>query len=90
MNKNRVLISPQGMPFESKPPSYSSVKPSSPEAAAFSSAADENQEVEQPGTPVPSEDPEVSDNGASSRNPLTIRSMTTIVELHGHYYTVCN
>ncbi|XP_075907941.1 serine/threonine-protein phosphatase 1 regulatory subunit 10 isoform X2 [Nelusetta ayraudi] len=39
-------------------------KPSSPEAAAaFSSAADENQEVEQPGTPVPSEDPEVSDNG---------------------------
>lgn len=41
------------------------MKPSSPEAAAFSSSADENQEVEQPGTPVPSEDPEASDNGIS-------------------------
>lgn len=61
----------QGMPFDSKPSSYSSAKPSSPEAAAFSTSADENQEVEQPGTPVPSEDPEVSDNGAASSTPLT-------------------
>lgn len=70
--------SPQGMPFDSKPSSYSSAKPSSPEAAAFSTSADENQEVEQPGTPVPSEDPEVADNGASSSAPLTNPSATMV------------
>ncbi|XP_053189714.1 serine/threonine-protein phosphatase 1 regulatory subunit 10 [Scomber japonicus] len=50
-------------PFDSKPSTYtSSAKPSSPETAA-STGPDENQEPEQPGTPVPSEDPEASDNG---------------------------
>uniref|UniRef100_A0A3Q0RW90 Serine/threonine-protein phosphatase 1 regulatory subunit 10 n=1 Tax=Amphilophus citrinellus TaxID=61819 RepID=A0A3Q0RW90_AMPCI len=49
-------------PFDSKP-AYSSTKPSSPENAASTTPADENQEPEQPGTPVPSEDPEASDNG---------------------------
>uniref|UniRef100_A0A3Q4N3D7 Protein phosphatase 1, regulatory subunit 10 n=1 Tax=Neolamprologus brichardi TaxID=32507 RepID=A0A3Q4N3D7_NEOBR len=42
---------------------YSPLLPSSPESAASSTPADENQEPEQPGTPVPSEDPEPSDNG---------------------------
>lgn len=41
----------------------SSAKQSSPEAAASTTCPDENVEVEQPGTPVPSEDPEVSDTG---------------------------
>uniref|UniRef100_A0A3Q4HQG0 Protein phosphatase 1, regulatory subunit 10 n=1 Tax=Neolamprologus brichardi TaxID=32507 RepID=A0A3Q4HQG0_NEOBR len=51
-------------PFDSKPVySASSTKPASPESAASSTPADENQEPEQPGTPVPSEDPEPSDNG---------------------------
>ncbi|KAM9306565.1 LOW QUALITY PROTEIN: serine/threonine-protein phosphatase 1 regulatory subunit 10 [Pholidichthys leucotaenia] len=52
-------------PFDSKPSAYSSpsTKPSSPETAASNPPADENQEPEQPGTPVPSEDHEASDNG---------------------------
>uniref|UniRef100_A0A7N6ACV8 Serine/threonine-protein phosphatase 1 regulatory subunit 10 n=1 Tax=Anabas testudineus TaxID=64144 RepID=A0A7N6ACV8_ANATE len=49
-------------PFDSKPSAYST-KPSSPDTAASTTSADENQEPEQPGTPVPSEDPETSDNG---------------------------
>ncbi|XP_058474491.1 serine/threonine-protein phosphatase 1 regulatory subunit 10 isoform X2 [Solea solea] len=51
-------------PFEGKPSAYSSstLKPSSPDAAASSTPTDENHEPEQPGTPVPSEDPEASDN----------------------------
>lgn len=59
------LFCPQASPFDSKPSAYSSssAKPSSPEAAASATPADENQEAEQPGTPVPSEDPEASDNG---------------------------
>lgn len=58
-----IVLCPQASPFESKPSTYSSAKPSSPEAAASSAAVDENQDMEQPGTPVPSEDPEASDNG---------------------------
>uniref|UniRef100_A0A3Q4HXN1 Protein phosphatase 1, regulatory subunit 10 n=1 Tax=Neolamprologus brichardi TaxID=32507 RepID=A0A3Q4HXN1_NEOBR len=55
---------PSASPFDSKPVySASSTKPASPESAASSTPADENQEPEQPGTPVPSEDPEPSDNG---------------------------
>uniref|UniRef100_A0A669F2E6 Serine/threonine-protein phosphatase 1 regulatory subunit 10 n=1 Tax=Oreochromis niloticus TaxID=8128 RepID=A0A669F2E6_ORENI len=55
---------PSASPFESKPVySASSTKPASPESAASTTPADENQEPEQPGTPVPSEDPEPSDNG---------------------------
>ncbi|KAM9434201.1 serine/threonine-protein phosphatase 1 regulatory subunit 10 [Clarias gariepinus] len=48
-------------PFESKPQAYSSTqtKPSSPEAPA--SPPHESQELEQPGTPVPTEDPEAMD-----------------------------
>uniref|UniRef100_G3N8T6 Serine/threonine-protein phosphatase 1 regulatory subunit 10 n=1 Tax=Gasterosteus aculeatus aculeatus TaxID=481459 RepID=G3N8T6_GASAC len=55
----------QGSPFDSKPSSYSSssAKPSSPETAASITPADENQELERPGTPVPSEEAEASDNG---------------------------
>ncbi|XP_029022076.1 serine/threonine-protein phosphatase 1 regulatory subunit 10 [Betta splendens] len=49
-------------PFENKP-TYSSTKPLSPDTATSSTPADENQEPDQPGTPVPSEDPEASDNG---------------------------
>lgn len=72
------------MPFDSKPSSYSSAKPSSPEAATFSTSADENQEVEQPGTPVPSEDPEVSDNGAALLTP-TRRALAMTLELNEFY-----
>ncbi|XP_071775253.1 serine/threonine-protein phosphatase 1 regulatory subunit 10 isoform X2 [Centroberyx gerrardi] len=52
-------------PFDSKPSAYpsSSAKPSSPEAAASTTPPHETPEPEQPGTPVPSEDPEASDNG---------------------------
>ncbi|XP_029299070.1 serine/threonine-protein phosphatase 1 regulatory subunit 10 isoform X2 [Cottoperca gobio] len=52
-------------PFDSKPSVYSSssTKPSSPESAASIVTAEENQEPEQPGTPVPSEETEVSDSG---------------------------
>lgn len=61
------VVSPttnKASPFESKPVySASSTKPASPESAASTTPADENQEPEQPGTPVPSEDPEPSDNG---------------------------
>lgn len=46
--------------------SSSSIKPSSPESSASVAPADENQEPEQPGTPVPSEETEVSDNGKVS------------------------
>uniref|UniRef100_A0AAQ4R3H8 Serine/threonine-protein phosphatase 1 regulatory subunit 10 n=1 Tax=Gasterosteus aculeatus aculeatus TaxID=481459 RepID=A0AAQ4R3H8_GASAC len=55
----------KGSPFDSKPSSYSSssAKPSSPETAASITPADENQELERPGTPVPSEEAEASDNG---------------------------
>ncbi|XP_076610399.1 serine/threonine-protein phosphatase 1 regulatory subunit 10 [Chaetodon auriga] len=64
---NTKAVSPtsnKASPFDSKPSTYSSssTKPSSPETAA-STTPDENQEAEQPGTPVPSEDPEASDNG---------------------------
>lgn len=64
------LFRPQMNPFDSKPSTYSSssAKPPSPETAASNTPADENQEVEQPGTPVPSEDPEVSDNGMDLSN----------------------
>lgn len=65
---NTKAVSPTSnkpSPFDSKPSTYSSssAKPSSPETAASITPADENQEPEQPGTPVPSEDPEASDNG---------------------------
>ncbi|KAM6958907.1 serine/threonine-protein phosphatase 1 regulatory subunit 10 [Aplochiton taeniatus] len=52
-------------PFEGKPSNaypLSSAKPSSPEAAASSTPPHESMELEQPGTPVPAEDPE-ADNG---------------------------
>uniref|UniRef100_A0A8C4IHB2 Serine/threonine-protein phosphatase 1 regulatory subunit 10 n=1 Tax=Dicentrarchus labrax TaxID=13489 RepID=A0A8C4IHB2_DICLA len=51
-------------PFDSKPSTYSSssAKPASPESAS-AIPADENQDTEQPGTPIPAEDPEASDNG---------------------------
>ncbi|KAF7654608.1 hypothetical protein LDENG_00067190 [Lucifuga dentata] len=62
---NTKVISPTSnkpSPFDSKSSVYSS-KPSSPDAAASTTPTDENQEPEQPGTPVPSEDPEASDSG---------------------------
>ncbi|XP_029369637.1 serine/threonine-protein phosphatase 1 regulatory subunit 10 isoform X2 [Echeneis naucrates] len=65
---NAKAVSPtsnKASPFENKPSAYSSssAKPSSPETAASNTPTDENQEPEQPGTPVPSEDPEALDNG---------------------------
>jgi len=59
------LFRPQGSPSDSKPSVYllSSAKPSSPETAASITPADETLEPERPGTPVPSEEAEVSDNG---------------------------
>ncbi|XP_071357255.1 serine/threonine-protein phosphatase 1 regulatory subunit 10 [Trachinotus anak] len=64
---NTKAVSPtsnKASPFDSKPSAYSSsAKPSSPETAASSTPTDENQEPEQPGTPVPSEDPEAPDSG---------------------------
>ncbi|XP_061597112.1 serine/threonine-protein phosphatase 1 regulatory subunit 10 isoform X3 [Cololabis saira] len=62
---NAKVVSPtsnKASPFDTKPAS-SSTKPSSPEAAASTTPVDEGQEAEQPGTPVPAEDPEASDNG---------------------------
>uniref|UniRef100_A0A3B5L0L4 Serine/threonine-protein phosphatase 1 regulatory subunit 10 n=1 Tax=Xiphophorus couchianus TaxID=32473 RepID=A0A3B5L0L4_9TELE len=51
-------------PFDSKPAGYSpsSARPASPETSASSIAADENQEPEQPLTPIPAEDPDTADN----------------------------
>ncbi|XP_068189940.1 serine/threonine-protein phosphatase 1 regulatory subunit 10 [Antennarius striatus] len=68
MTANTKAVSPtsnKASPFDSKTSTYSSspAKPSSPEASASTIPADEKQEVEQPGTPVPSEDPEAADNG---------------------------
>ncbi|KAK9526395.1 hypothetical protein VZT92_015096 [Zoarces viviparus] len=65
---NTKAVSPtsnKGSPFDSKPSAYSSspAKPSSPETAASITPADDNLEPERPGTPVPSEEAEVSDNG---------------------------
>ncbi|XP_041664641.1 serine/threonine-protein phosphatase 1 regulatory subunit 10 [Cheilinus undulatus] len=61
------VVSPtsnKGSPFDSKPSSYSSsTKPSSPEAASSSAPPDDNHDMDPPGTPVPSEDPEPSDSG---------------------------
>ncbi|KAM4539598.1 serine/threonine-protein phosphatase 1 regulatory subunit 10 isoform 2-T2 [Odontesthes bonariensis] len=64
-NKAVSPTSNKTSPFDSKPAAYpsSSAKPSSPESAASSTPADESQELEQPGTPVPPEDPETADNG---------------------------
>ncbi|XP_074543442.1 serine/threonine-protein phosphatase 1 regulatory subunit 10 [Halichoeres trimaculatus] len=50
-------------PFDSKPSSYSTssaVKPPSPEA---SNPSEDHQDMDQPGTPVPSEEPETSETG---------------------------
>ncbi|XP_029920256.1 serine/threonine-protein phosphatase 1 regulatory subunit 10 isoform X2 [Myripristis murdjan] len=65
---NTKVVSPTSnkpSPFDSKPSAYpsSSTKPSSPEPAASTTPPHETPEPEQPGTPVPSEDPEASDNG---------------------------
>uniref|UniRef100_A0A3Q4BBG5 Serine/threonine-protein phosphatase 1 regulatory subunit 10 n=1 Tax=Mola mola TaxID=94237 RepID=A0A3Q4BBG5_MOLML len=65
---NNKAVSPMSnkmSQFDSKTSTYSSssAKPSSPEHIASTITNDENQEVEQPGTPVPSEDTEASDNG---------------------------
>ncbi|KAA8586072.1 hypothetical protein FQN60_007641 [Etheostoma spectabile] len=65
---NTKAVSPtsnKASPFDSKPSAYSSTsaKPSSPESSASIPPGDESQEPEQPGTPVPSEDTELSDNG---------------------------
>ncbi|XP_008330041.2 serine/threonine-protein phosphatase 1 regulatory subunit 10 [Cynoglossus semilaevis] len=46
--------------FDGKP--SSGAKPSSPDAGVSSMQVDENNEPEQPGTPVPADDPEASDN----------------------------
>uniref|UniRef100_H3CJA3 Protein phosphatase 1, regulatory subunit 10 n=1 Tax=Tetraodon nigroviridis TaxID=99883 RepID=H3CJA3_TETNG len=61
--------SAKGSPFDSKSSAYSSssAKHSSPEAAASAPPSEEHHEVEQPGTPVPSEDLEASDLGSVSR-----------------------
>ncbi|XP_068455248.1 serine/threonine-protein phosphatase 1 regulatory subunit 10 [Clinocottus analis] len=55
----------KGSSPDCKPSVYSSssTKPSSPETAASITPADEGQELERPGTPVPSEEAEASDNG---------------------------
>ncbi|KAM8884351.1 serine/threonine-protein phosphatase 1 regulatory subunit 10 [Synchiropus picturatus] len=64
---NAKAVSPttnKGSPFDIKQSAYSSssTKPSSPETG-MAAAADENKEPERPGTPVPMEDQELSDNG---------------------------
>lgn len=51
---------PQVISFDGKP--SSGAKPSSPDAGVSSMQVDENNEPEQPGTPVPADDPEASDN----------------------------
>ncbi|KAG9335643.1 hypothetical protein JZ751_004294 [Albula glossodonta] len=48
-------------PFESKSPAYPHTKPSSPEGAASHTPPHENADLEQPGTPVPSDSTEAMD-----------------------------
>uniref|UniRef100_A0A1A8GP61 Serine/threonine-protein phosphatase 1 regulatory subunit 10 n=1 Tax=Nothobranchius korthausae TaxID=1143690 RepID=A0A1A8GP61_9TELE len=65
---NTKAVSPTSTktnPFDSKPAGYSSssAKPSSPESAASTTPADEKMDLEQPGTPVPLEDPDTSSCG---------------------------
>lgn len=64
---------PQPCPFDSRPQSYSGTqaKPSSPEASSSHTPPHENQDLEQPGTPVPTEDPEAMDTGESHHTKLT-------------------
>ncbi|KAI4817499.1 hypothetical protein KUCAC02_010892 [Chaenocephalus aceratus] len=65
-NKAVSPTSNKANPFDSsKPAVYSSspTKPSSPEGAACITPAEDNLEPDQPGTPVPSEEPEASDSG---------------------------
>lgn len=52
-------------PFDSRPQSFSGAqaKPSSPETPSSQTPPHENQELEQPGTPVPTEEPEAMETG---------------------------
>lgn len=58
---------PQPCPFDGRPQSYSGTqaKPSSPETPSSQTPPHENQDLEQPGTPVPTEDPEAMDTSES-------------------------
>lgn len=62
-------FAPQPCPFDSRPQSYSGTqaKPSSPETPSSQTPPHENQELEQPGTPVPTEDPEAMETGELNR-----------------------
>lgn len=76
------LLCSQPSPFDSKPSAYlsSSAKPLSPETAASTTAADENQEPEQPGTPIPSEDPEAADNGEPQSSKELLKCHTVLFD----------
>uniref|UniRef100_A0A8C1KD52 Serine/threonine-protein phosphatase 1 regulatory subunit 10 n=1 Tax=Cyprinus carpio TaxID=7962 RepID=A0A8C1KD52_CYPCA len=52
-------------PFDNRPQSYSGTqaKPSSPETPSSQTPPHENQDLEQPGTPVPTEDPDAMETG---------------------------
>lgn len=52
-------------PFDNRPQSYSGTqaKPSSPETPSSQTPPHENPDLEQPGTPVPTEDPEAMETG---------------------------
>uniref|UniRef100_A0A671LKD5 Serine/threonine-protein phosphatase 1 regulatory subunit 10 n=1 Tax=Sinocyclocheilus anshuiensis TaxID=1608454 RepID=A0A671LKD5_9TELE len=55
-------------PFDNRPQSYSGTqaKVSSPETPSSQTPPHENQDLEQPGTPVPTEDPDAMETGESS------------------------
>ncbi|XP_036395569.1 serine/threonine-protein phosphatase 1 regulatory subunit 10-like [Megalops cyprinoides] len=68
IKKKKKAVSPTSnkpCPFDSKPLPYpaSQTKPSSPEPPATQSPPHDTPELEQPGTPVPSEDTEAVDTG---------------------------
>ncbi|XP_062384894.1 serine/threonine-protein phosphatase 1 regulatory subunit 10 isoform X2 [Sardina pilchardus] len=71
-SKTNKAVSPTSTkpcPFDTKP-SSALAKPSSPEAPMSLTPAEEPLELEQPGTPVPAEDPEAMDTSTDKPNAL--------------------
>ncbi len=63
-----LSYAPQPCPFDGRPETYPSTKakPSSPETPSSQTPPHENQDLEQPGTPVPTEDADAMETGESS------------------------
>ncbi len=65
---SHLSCGPQPCPFDGRPQSYpgTQAKPSSPETPSSQTPPHENQDLEQPGTPVPTEDPDAMETSESS------------------------